>query len=290
MHQSAMAVADEHFDRLETRPDAIRLSHWKNSQPVARYVLERDDDAHLVLVSLQRARIELRSGSVRCFEGVLEAGAIRIAGPARRIDAVVEGPHDILHLHVPRDLLRSRLLTISGGTAPRDLDGCTFQDALVGQLGRMLQAASAANDVIFEGAVAYAMLTYILRLARDLSRSSTLAKWRLRRVEAFIERNLAEPLSSHDLAAAAGLSRGYFATQFRKTIGCAPHHYLLCRRVETAKTMLFESDLPLVEIAHSVGFADQAHFTNVFKRLAGETPARWRSRSRRHEPALSLYP
>jgi AraC-like DNA-binding protein len=46
--------------------------------------------------------------------------------------------------------------------------------------------------------------------------------------------------------------------------------------------MLETSSMPLVEVALTVGFAAQSHFTTVFKRFVGETPACWR-RSRRTE-------
>jgi AraC-like DNA-binding protein len=40
--------------------------------------------------------------------------------------------------------------------------------------------------------------------------------------------------------------------------------------------MLSSLEMPLVEVALSVGFRAQAHFSTVFKRLTGETPGRWR--------------
>jgi AraC family transcriptional regulator len=51
---------------------------------------------------------------------------------------------------------------------------------------------------------------------------------------------------------------------------------VLEQRVEQAKAMLAESGTPIIEVALAVGFQTQAHFSTVFKRLAGMTPARWR--------------
>jgi AraC-like DNA-binding protein len=83
-----------------------------------------------------------------------------------------------------------------------------------------------------------------------------------------------------DLAAFAGLSRMYFAAQFRAATGVRPHEYLLRRRVERAQDLLSTSGQALVEVALSVGFQTQAHFTTVFKRFVGQTPHRWRCRNR----------
>ena len=41
--------------------------------------------------------------------------------------------------------------------------------------------------------------------------------------------------------------------------------------------MMRRTDEPLASIAQILGFADQSHFTNVFRRETGETPARFRA-------------
>jgi len=103
-----------------------------------------------------------------------------------------------------------------------------------------------------------------------------LPDWRLKRVCAFVEANIAEDLSLATLAAAAGLSRMHFAAQFRAATGMGPHSYVVQRRIQRAKAILAESQTPIVDVALSVGFQTQAHFTTVFKRIVGLTPLRWR--------------
>jgi len=48
------------------------------------------------------------------------------------------------------------------------------------------------------------------------------------------------------------------------------------RFLETADLMRDE-DVPLVDIAHAVGYSDQAHFNHAFRRWAGVTPSSYRS-------------
>jgi AraC-like DNA-binding protein len=55
-----------------------------------------------------------------------------------------------------------------------------------------------------------------------------------------MDSHLYEPISLSDLAAAAGLSRNYFAAQFRVATGLRPHEYLLRRRIERAQKLLVE--------------------------------------------------
>jgi AraC family transcriptional regulator len=105
---------------------------------------------------------------------------------------------------------------------------------------------------------------------------ATLPKWRLMRVLTYIETNMGERITLANLAATAGLSRMYFAKQFRATTGMRPHDFVLRKRIARAQQMLAETSDALVDIALSVGFQTQAHFTTVFKKFAGYTPYQFR--------------
>jgi AraC-like DNA-binding protein len=83
-------------------------------------------------------------------------------------------------------------------------------------------------------------------------------------------------VSSADLEAVTGLSRYELARQFRALLGTSPHRYLLMRRLDVARAAM-QAGHPLAEVADEAGFADQAHFTRVFKLGMGLTPARYRS-------------
>jgi len=52
-----------------------------------------------------------------------------------------------------------------------------------------------------------------------------------------------------------------------------PH---IAKRVEIAKTLLSETNSPLVGVAAQTGFSDQAAFTRAFANVVGATPAKWR--------------
>jgi AraC family transcriptional regulator len=114
-----------------------------------------------------------------------------------------------------------------------------------------------------------------------------LQKWRLRRVEEYVETHLSEKISLSDLAAVAGLSRMHFASQFRAATGLRPHEFLLRRRVQRAQELLRGGAIAIFEIALSVGFQTQAHFTTVFKKFAGCTPSQWRSANQLQRIALA---
>jgi AraC-like DNA-binding protein len=107
-------------------------------------------------------------------------------------------------------------------------------------------------------------------------RCMPLQKWRLKRVVEYVDSHLSSRITLAGMAAAAGLSRMHFAAQFRAATATRPHHYVLQRRIERAQELLRNRESTLVDVALSVGFQSQSHFSTIFKRLVGETPHRWR--------------
>jgi sigma-54 dependent transcriptional regulator, acetoin dehydrogenase operon transcriptional activator AcoR len=109
------------------------------------------------------------------------------------------------------------------------------------------------------------------------SMESGLPRYKLRRVMAYVDARLGGPISLDDLANVAGVSRFHFHRQFRKTVGVTPREYVLRARIERAKGLLTESDLTVGEVSGAVGFADQSHFSNIFRRLTAMTPRGFRN-------------
>jgi AraC family transcriptional regulator len=79
-----------------------------------------------------------------------------------------------------------------------------------------------------------------------------------------------------EVARECRLSVSHFSRAFRRTMGVAPHNWLLTRRIEVAKEKLRNSGLSLSEVALACGFADQSHLTRVFTGMVGVSPGAWR--------------
>jgi AraC-like DNA-binding protein len=95
-------------------------------------------------------------------------------------------------------------------------------------------------------------------------------------VLAHIEANLNTPIRNKDLAVIARLSEYHFNVAFRSSVGEAPHGFIIRRRMERAQGLMLSTEKPLSEIALECGLTDQAHFTRLFGRIVGESPAAWR--------------
>lgn len=99
---------------------------------------------------------------------------------------------------------------------------------------------------------------------------------KLKRVIEFIEAHLHNSIGLDDLAQAAGLSANHFLRVFKLATGETPYHFLRARRLERARSLLADDNMPLAELALECGFANQAHFTAAFSRELGISPGRYR--------------
>lgn len=91
------------------------------------------------------------------------------------------------------------------------------------------------------------------------------------------DRRYADRITVDDMAAAAGLSRSHFSSEFRKAFGESPHAYLLTRRLERAATLLRRTDHSVATVCFEVGWRSVGSFTTSFTRMFGRSPSAYRA-------------
>ncbi|BFP43449.1 hypothetical protein FGF1_42940 [Flavobacteriaceae bacterium GF1] len=94
----------------------------------------------------------------------------------------------------------------------------------------------------------------------------------------FVMSNLHQDLNLESLSELVYQSPYHFAKVFKNTTGLSPHQFVLKLRLEKAGELIRMKKSSLTEIAHSIGFYDQSHFTNSFKRFYGMTPKQFHKR------------
>jgi AraC family transcriptional regulator len=111
---------------------------------------------------------------------------------------------------------------------------------------------------------------------REPANRGGLAAWQQKRVAAYIEENFADEIPLATLAELARLSPYHFSRSFKRSFGMPPHRFHASRRIERAKQLLANRELPVTTIALDVGFSETSTFTAAFHRLTGQTPSRYR--------------
>ncbi len=92
------------------------------------------------------------------------------------------------------------------------------------------------------------------------------------RALAYVERNFARDLSDASVAAQLGLSTSHFRFLFKEATGQPFHRFLVALRLEKARRILIEQELPVSAVARAVGFTGLSHFSRAFTQRFSVSP------------------
>ena len=181
-----------------------------------------------------------------------------------------------------------------GGAIPRQLlrDGvfqanrCVFPEGAASGIESVFQKIHPMLDGRRDASVpelsaqAFQLLTLCSELPTSSATRANVVE-KVRRAERCLS-NLPndEPPDLPRLAKELGWGYSYFRRVFREQTGLSPWQYHLQARLSQACRLLASSDDTLQGIAETTGFASAFHLSNAFKKAYGESPGRWRTRSR----------
>jgi AraC family transcriptional regulator len=103
-----------------------------------------------------------------------------------------------------------------------------------------------------------------------------LPAWQVNRLFDYIQAHVGEKIGRHELAKVLHMSVGRLSVRFKVSTGMTLRQYIARQRIESACGMMKSSSEPLSRIAIACGLCDQAHFSRVFRRVLGASPAAWR--------------
>lgn len=207
---------------------------------------------------------------------------------ALRWKSLSPDPLTTLHLHLNADLFFRTVRQVVDRDPARVLiqERTGFQDALLAHIALSLQEElqqhpPAKIGNLYAETAAQMLVAHLLRhyTTTDVTiheQSRTLSSSQMRRLTDFILAHLNQNLSLEMLAQQVGFSPYHFARLFRLATGESPHQFVLRQRIEAARHLLKETNMSLAQVALEVGFPQQSHFTQAFKRHVGTTPLVYR--------------
>lgn len=132
------------------------------------------------------------------------------------------------------------------------------------------------------------LLVRIARLRGEMERSALdQTELYVKSTIEFMHHNMDRSIQMKDIAAAVNLHPGYLHRIFRNHMQWTPTDYLTMLRMEKAKMLLQQTNIPISEISDYVGVGSRQYFHMLFKKYTGTTPVAFRGTMEKH---VSQYP
>ena len=266
----------------------VRAIYFRHNAKEA--VIPASDD-HCIVKNLGDTFFTSVYHGKRRFEGEVLASEIAIipAGSSWVCQASESGPLNLLLLYLRPLFVHS---------AASELNITHHEIGLTPQIGfkdknichvamSLLHELNEANVVgrLYSDSLAAGLAIQLVRRYSSLKDIHVghggMAPHKLRRAIALIDHHLSDEeegrVALRAVATNVHMSYFHFSRAFKQSMGMTATNYIAERRIERAKKMLEETEMPISEIALRSGFSSQSHFTTAFRRLAGATPKAFRS-------------
>lgn len=254
-------IREHAFDDETVFPGPKHLTLWSCVAPMVAEITvgERFHPRRVY----QRGDLRLTTPGVPVLRVPDEAAVIRSLSLSSRLCASVLGeqalrssdlfkPLQRRHFHSP--MIESILDQLQTAQADQSPLGRNYFEALthavIMELWRLSGAGEMSSDTVSGG----------------------LSAAQLRRIDGFIDANLADKIEMTALAQLVQVPGGSFQRAFKQATGRTPYQHILSRRIENARHQIERSRLTLTQIAYRNGFASQSHMTDVFRCRLGVTP------------------
>lgn len=221
-------------------------------------------------------------------EIVFQPGAITILPPDTHLNLTLKDPAEFINIYISKKVLNDVIIEFSseGNNLLRLDHNLSVYDEFIEQTINSLKDVLYSDDrfssievqYIARVLVARVVSKYSTNASENLNTDAGLSVPVLQSIFDFIDENLHRRIVIDRLATKAGVGAAQFARLFKRATNVTLHQYIIKRRVDRSRDLLAETDMPIAEIAHECGFADQVHLTRFFGRIVGTSPASFRKK------------
>ena len=265
----------------------VRAIHVRHS---TKEVIMPASDDHCVVLNLGTPFFTYVCPGKRRFEGQVRSGEVAIIPGGSSWACRSEGSDlpAMLLLYLRPLFVRSTARALNFNNELGLTPQIGFRDKHISHIAMsLLHELNEANVVgrLYADSLATGLAIQLVRRYSSLKDVHVghggMAPHKLRQAIALIDHCLSDEeegrVALRVVARAVRMSYYHFSRAFKQSMGMTATNYIAERRIERAKKMLEETELPISEIVLRSGFSSQSHFTTAFRRLAGATPKAFRA-------------
>lgn len=243
------------------------------------------EDHHCLVIPAQDTPLRVittRDGEARHY--TLEMGDIALAPKGSQTVWEWLDPAKVILIQLDPDALLLFIelemrLILTGNTLEQEIVVSDPDLSAAGlQLHHAAQQRGAGAEILFEALTRVFLVTLVRRYGTyHEGKASGFGLQEFEIILGHIETHLDNKITPAVLANLVGMSEASFARKFKLRTGQSPMAFVKQARMRAALVHLHEGRLSLGEIAVRCGFADQAHFSRVFRKAHGKTPGKYRA-------------
>jgi len=142
--------------------------------------------------------------------------------------------------------------------------------------------AGCPTGKLYGEALSLALASYLFkRFSHEMGQEGrdrlALSPNQVARIREYVRANLARDIGLSELADQLSLSPHYFSILFKHAVGGSPHHHVVRERIREAQRLLAAGRPAISDVALNLGFSDQSHFSQAFRKMTGTTPKRYQA-------------
>ncbi|WP_284238960.1 AraC family transcriptional regulator [Paenibacillus glycanilyticus] len=128
------------------------------------------------------------------------------------------------------------------------------------------------EDIDIQTTITLGCTEILIALQQSAVRSTDHSPPLLIRMKRYLDQLVGEPFNSEDFSRQMALSFKQLNRIFKLHTGSTVYQYVLNRKIDMAKMMLQDTDMPVGDIAVHLGYEDPQYFSNLFKQKTGLSP------------------
>lgn len=209
-----------------------------------------------------------------------ELHALLLSGDALQARATVCGLIESMRMNdLPEHIVKSVCFSLVRGLMKlaENLRFHVEDDSAYRDLIRSIEAPRATLQHFCDSLCAYCSVFCERRMRSAAEEGDEQARAHCRQIESYLQTHFGDQtLTLSDVAAQFQLSEGHVSRVFKAGTGTTVMQYLDTLRMENAKKLLRETELPINDIVLQSGYVDKSNFFRKFKKLNNLTPVQYR--------------
>lgn len=126
----------------------------------------------------------------------------------------------------------------------------------------------------------YLFLSVLIRCSVNSNYNVDISLEYIKKAVDYVAENYEKQITVNDIANCLGVSRSHLYRVFVNHLSKSPKAYLEEYRIRQAGVLLRQTTMMINEVANSVGYEDQLHFSKMFKKLMEVSPREYRKTHR----------